>query len=112
MSIVDVSMIGHEQEVIESIVIIPEVEKLPYSYIVSFISSGKPYGRVFPNCPHAMIKQYGYDKCGDFHCNVYHCFCGCISKALCSMHYHNKDEPVDYVERVKRFRSLCSDDQH
>jgi hypothetical protein len=95
MKLVDISLINHEQEVIESVVKIPKLAYGKDGIVVRFVRSGIAYGRAFPNCPYKLAGTT--DLSGDFMCGhgnadsrgVIHC--GCASKRDCPIHMKNKD---------------------
>jgi hypothetical protein len=106
MTNIDITTMGLELPVVESVVAIPELTMLSspyYSYIVcdpdGFVNGGRPYGVVFPNCPFAQ-KDYK-DNCGDFHCHhhtmagglhhdIFPHFCGCSDTDRCPIHMPGK----------------------
>jgi hypothetical protein len=99
MQLVDISMIGKEQEPIDNVVVIPAITYLitDCSHIVIdpglIVHGNVPYGRVYPRCPFAGTK----DRVEDQYCNhptmvrqeFY--FCGFRNKRNCPLHMPDKD---------------------
>lgn len=111
MTIIDVTAMGREPEVVESTAwsAIPDCDTRPDSYLVRWqeIHDRQTYGRVYPNCPY-IDKSY-IDGSGDCHCShpdVLFRHCGCSHAGKCPMGYSDKDDyinGVDYAEYVRRY---------
>jgi hypothetical protein len=103
---VDVTMLGREQEIIESVIIIPPIctrwDDLIYAVKVSDEDLNEPgvdyYGIVYPNCPHRDSKT---DGVGDFFCHHKKqrdsfMYCGLTDRKDCPC--HAKGKPADIYD--------------
>jgi hypothetical protein len=100
---IDITRIGAEPEVCESVVEIPEIEVR-----VSFHTH---YGIVYPRCKHSTYDEW-HDSDGDFVCDAQgrtrHC--GCTITERCPMHYNHDTAiwphgGITYAEYVSIFET-------